>query len=182
MLSRANQAMAKLVEETLRSGAALPPAELGWLSDWVWRISRLTDEQMASDGCWLWGSTIRPLGYGWTVLAGRPWAAHRLAYAAYYGALPPDKFVCHRCDVRACVNPQHLFLGTKAENAADRDAKGRTAKGERHPNARLTAAQVADIRARYRPGVYGARVALEREFGIGKTTMSHILNGDNWRG
>jgi hypothetical protein len=87
--------------------------------------------------------------------------------------------VCHRCDVPTCVNPDHLFLGTAAENTSDRDRKGRTAQGEKHHLAKLSAAQVQEIRASEdKPGVLAAR------FGVSGGHVRKLQRRDQecWKG
>jgi len=78
-------------------------------------------------------------GYGQISSAGVQVYAHRLSYAAYRGPIPVGLFVCHKCDVRTCVNPDHLFLGSAEDNAQDRERKGRSNKnfGEKSHTAKL---------------------------------------------
>jgi len=82
------------------------------------------------DECWLWRGGVQKSktrgrgGYGWFWL-GKAQHAHRVSWLLHHGPIPEGKCVLHRCDVRRCVNPAHLWLGTKADNNRDRDAKGR---------------------------------------------------------
>jgi hypothetical protein len=80
-----------------------------------------------TDTCWLWRGTRTPNGYG-QLRVGPPWRyalAHRVAYVLHHGPLPPGQVVAHTCDVRHCVNPAHLWLGTQADNLQDMARKGR---------------------------------------------------------
>jgi len=83
-------------------------------------------------GCWLWTAAKRSSGYGQFWLDGHQQSAHRASWQLHHGPIPEGMFVCHHCDVRPCVNPSHLFLGTLADNHADMCAKGRQARGEKH--------------------------------------------------
>jgi hypothetical protein len=82
-----------------------------------------------SGECWLWTGYVQSNGYAKTWYQGRVQWAHRIAWQEANGPIPEGMFVCHRCDVRRCVRPDHLFLGTQRDNMQDAVAKGRTAKG-----------------------------------------------------
>lgn len=103
--------------------------------------------------------------------------AHRAAYTAAYGPIPSGMHVLHRCDTKACIEPTHLFLGTNAENMADKVAKGRQARGERVGSARLTADQVRAIRA----NTSMSRKALAALAGISENNVYAILSGRTWK-
>lgn len=139
-----------------------------------------------SGQCWLWTGAPFANGYGGFRLggrAGRTAYAHRLAWELTNGPIPDGVEVCHSCDVRACVNPAHLFLGTHAENMRDMADKGRSntpnANGEAHPRARLNATDVAAIRARYAAGGVLQR-ELATEYGVAQVHISRVVRGLSW--
>jgi hypothetical protein len=141
-----------------------------------------------SDGCWEWtGSTSRgygKIGIGHT----KTISAHRASYEMHLGEIPAGLVVCHRCDNKRCVRPDHLFLGTQADNMADMRAKGRGSKPPRHTNfvrgeasgrAKLTDDDVRTIRAGHADGA--TRRELSLRFGVGKSTIEAICVGRTWR-
>ena len=86
--------------------------------------------------------------------------------------------VCHRCDVRACVNPAHLWLGTHLENMRDRDAKGRTLRGAQQPAAKLDDAKIIEARRLHARGV--SQRALARMLGVDQKTLGNAIRGKSW--
>ena len=110
-------------------------------------FERSSPEPMS--GCWLWKGYVDALGYG---RAGHPTEnkAHRIMWTMFYGAIPEGKKILHRCDVRCCINPEHLFLGTQADNVLDMVKKGRNRsvpqRGEKNPMAKLTKRLVLEMR------------------------------------
>lgn len=123
-------------------------------------------------GCWIWMAGSSGDGYG----IYRSVRAHRYSWRMHFGKIPPGMHVLHRCDVPLCVNPDHLFLGTHAENMGDKQAKGRCARGENHPDARLTAADVRAIRLSSE-----TNATLAERYGVGLTTVWKARNGRTWR-
>lgn len=88
-------------------------------------IERLLKKTDKTSGCWLWRGASVPRGYGVIYFNGRQTYTHRVSYELHVGPIPDGLFVLHRCDVPACVNPDHLFIGSAADNVADMMAKGR---------------------------------------------------------
>lgn len=137
--------------------------------------ARLSKHTVRGEGCWLWQRARNSQGYGQMAVHRRTMSTHRVAYVLEHGAIPDGLLVLHRCDVRRCINPAHLFLGTTADNSADMVAKGRQAHGERNPRARLSDADVATIRARCAAGESRASVA--RAFGVSGPYVSTLALG-----
>jgi len=139
------------------------------------------DRSGGPEACWLWTGHIGENGYGITGIKGKGYKAHRVSYFIEHGRIDNDRLVLHRCDVRACVNPAHLFLGTPKDNSQDAVRKGRNTKlyGEQNGKARLTRAAVLAIRRLCRQGgVYQKTVA--RQFGVSEATVSYVVNGGRW--
>ena len=105
-----------------------------------------------TDGCWQWLGSELKNGYGSFRFNGHTIRAHRMVWILTYGQIPEGKKVCHHCDNRLCMNPQHLFLGTQKDNIWDMIIKGRSPTvgkpqiGEANRNAQLTQKQALEIR------------------------------------
>lgn len=118
-------------------------------------------------------------GYGRASRDGRRILAHRYAWEQAHGPVPVGLFVLHACDNPPCVNVEHLFLGTYADNNADRDAKGRTQRGHRHVHARLTEPDVVDIRRRHAAGE--TYTTIGHDYGMDHSGIRRAVIGENWR-
>ncbi len=134
-----------------------------------------------TDGCWLWTSCITKhrVAYGRFWAAGKTLRAHRLSWQLTHGEIPVDLCVLHRCDEPLCVNPAHLFLGTMKENIADRDQKGRTARGERNGWAKNTTADVLEVRRLLAMGLTQQQIVLET--GLSVNVVHNIKSGRGWK-
>lgn len=129
-------------------------------------------------GCRLWqGATNKKdNGYGVLNVDGRVRYAHRLAWEEVNGPVPAGSHVCHKCDVRTCINPDHMFLGTHADNMADKVAKGRQSKGEEHYASRLTEDDVREIRA-----AVSTIEKIGERYGVSPQAISGIRCGKKWK-
>lgn len=130
----------------------------------------------SSTGCWLWDGSLVANGYGHL---GRrrngkkiDYRAHRYSFEMHNGPIPEGLCVLHTCDVRNCVNPEHLFLGTPLDNAKDRDLKGRR-------RSKLSNEDVVSIRLFLNLGAKGRDIA--EAFGVSQPTVSYIKNGKTLR-
>ena len=136
-----------------------------------------------SCSCWIWLGAINN-GYGevWRRVkkVRKRKRAHRLSYELFKGSIPDGLCVCHKCDVRLCVNPDHLFLGTTAENTADMVAKNRQAKGERNAHSKLTESDVRAIRKSYADGEADT-VELAQRYSVSDVLVSMVVRKKIWR-
>lgn len=130
--------------------------------------------------CWEWTAGLSTAGYGKFGISKDETAyAHRLSWRLAGRADPGDLMVLHSCDNRACVNPDHLFLGTAADNSADMASKKRSALGARNGAAKLTAEQITELR---RSSEIGETYrALAKRFGVTVSAIEHIVMRRRWR-
>jgi hypothetical protein len=150
-----------------------------------------------TEACHIWRGTRNKLGYGVMRPGGAGTnhvGAHRIAWELAHGTIPDGLIVCHRCDNPPCVNPDHLFLGTQADNVADKVAKGRCATGEAHGSrtkpesvrrgelngiAKLTTQQVLEIRTKHAEGISQHRLALQ--YNISLRTIHSVVKRQSWQ-
>lgn len=135
-------------------------------------------DKRGPDDCWMWSAGINVGGYGAFQASGRCHPAHRISFSLANGDIPPGAFICHRCDVRACVNPGHLFLGDAAINRADAVAKRRHSYGARNGRAKLTDADVIAIRA---AAASSTRADMARRYGVSEYAIYAICTNKHWR-
>ena len=136
-----------------------------------------------NSGCWLWGGGLNEFGYGQFRFSGYTTKAHRVSYQLFKGP-PGGKYVLHTCDNPACVNPDHLWLGTQKDNMADMARKGRwdcngtrrLLRGVAHPSAKLTKVQVEQIRKDP-----ASQRKLAKKYGVSQYCIWAIKSGKTWK-
>lgn len=139
-------------------------------------------ERGEEDECWIWQGTQRGNGYGCVGYKNLLLDAHRLSYEIHKGPIPDGLLVCHECDNRLCINPNHLFLGNYGDNYEDAKSKDRHTRGERNGNSKLRDSDVVEIRQAYQDRVWGETVpALALQYGVGESTIHDIGQGKAWK-
>lgn len=147
-----------------------------------------------SDGCWNWTGKHDAFGYGRLWISDKPYVelqAHRFSYTIHIGEIPEGLSILHKCDNPPCVNPEHLFIGTRADNMVDKVQKGRQPRGIELPQHILTDDDVREIRRRYelrrrttgvatRNDPNGAE-ALAKEYGVSKWAIFDCCNRRRWK-
>lgn len=140
---------------------------------------RISRNKSINNQCWEWQYGLNH-GYGRLRHNRKLKYSHQVAWELTYGEIPSGLCVLHQCDNRACCNPNHLFLGTKLDNAQDMVAKGRQCKGINKHSNKLSPSQVIEIRARYATGTISMR-ALSKDYPVSYPTIRDIVNRSKWR-
>lgn len=136
--------------------------------------------------CWRWVASKLKAGYGQCSMGGKVHTAQRVSWTIHFGAIPEGKCVLHRCDNPECIRPDHLFLGTHADNTADKVSKGRhdwvPHIGQNNGNSKLVDKDVMEIRRRYRSRhPRNGKAALAREFKVSTMMIHYIIIRRNWK-
>lgn len=139
----------------------------------------------SNTGCWNWNASIFNSGYGRFRFHDKSFLAHRFSWILHNEEIPDGLYVCHKCDNRKCVNPEHLFLGDAQDNQRDMREKGRggDVSGSKNGMVKLTETDVSEIRRLYNIGTYGRYSIdiLARKYNVSRTQVSRIVNGKNWK-
>lgn len=142
---------------------------------------RFMEKIQQTEMCWIWTGLVSPNGYGRFFVNRRigMMHAHRVAWIVFFRFIPNGFHVLHRCDNKLCVNPEHLWLGSREDNMKDMVEKGRSQRGSRHWKAKLKEDDVSSIRERYAAGETQDAIAQSQP--VGQAMISRIVRRENWR-
>ena len=143
-------------------------------------IERLMAQIKIDGECWNWTGYVNPKGYGSFRLGRKRFYSSKAAYILFRGEVPSGLFVCHKCDNPRCCNPDHLFLGTNAENVKDMVTKKRHRFGSRKPNSKLKEVYVNEI-FRITRLRYFEHEELAKMYGVCRPLITDLLNKRRWK-
>lgn len=146
------------------------------------RYEAKVDRSGGPDACHPWMACTTKYGYGHFGADGKSVLAHRFGYELHVGPIPDGLQIRHTCDNPPCQNPRHWLVGTNLDNVRDRMERGRQAPefGEHNPSVKVTSAEVAEIRARWRAGGSITQQQLADEYGLSQGQVCKIVNGQRW--
>jgi hypothetical protein len=144
-------------------------------------IIRFLSKIEKTDTCWFWKAKGRCNGYGFLKIDKRNIPAHRISYQIHNGDFDFNLHVLHKCDIRNCVNPEHLFLGTNKDNIDDKVSKDRQAKGSDNGNSILNEEQVKEIKLHLQNKYYGYIKNLVSKYNVSETCIRDIKRGRTWK-
>src|SRR3990167_2903762 len=136
---------------------------------------RLLEKTVKTSSCWLFKGAFLRSGYGCISLNDKTYTTHRISYNIFVGKIPKGFEVCHKCNVKKCIKPSHLYLATRKKNAIDAIRDGLIKIGEEHGSSKLTYKNVTYIRNNYKKGVKGnGSYVLAKKFNVHPTTIHRI--------
>ena len=144
---------------------------------------RFWNKVRKSEGCWQWTGYCDECGYGRFNVNGIIVRTHKFSYELHNGKVPDGLCVLHNCDNPPCVNPVHLYAGTRQQNMSDMVDRGRSLVCEKHHKVRLTWKQVKEIRQSYIPRKHTEYnlVGLAKRYGVGCRTIQAIITNESWK-
>jgi hypothetical protein len=146
--------------------------------------TKVDAQNFQPDECWVWRGCILQSGHGQFSVKGKGAYAHRVSYEMAHGKIPPNRIICHKCNNPACVNPNHLYAGTKKSNTQDSINAGTfcyayAGRGTAHPNSKLTDQDVRNIRDdRIFDGTSNRKLA--SKYGVSYRAITKIIYRETW--
>lgn len=142
-------------------------------------MERFLEKVNKTDTCWLWAGSLPQGKYGRFWFNKKVQDAHRVSYELFKGTISNDLYVCHTCDNKSCVNPDHLFLGTQQDNMRDMVNKGKSRVGEKHELSKLVENEVKEIRQKFINGY--RKIDLAKQYNVGWECIHKIVLRQRWK-